>query len=93
MSGGGCGENTRVGGLRVRVRQEPSVNDKIGSKIGWKTGGWHPIFHPVLDPILQQKPPNHGSVFILRELYLQFDWKNETGKKEFKDSPLFIGEF
>ena len=29
MSGGGCGENTRVGGLRVRVRQELSVNDKI----------------------------------------------------------------
>ena len=52
-----------------------------------------PIFHPILDPILQQKPPNHGSVFILREFYLQFDWKNETGKKEFKDSPLFIGEF
>jgi len=28
-----------------------------------------------------------------KEFYLQFDWKNETGKKEFKDSPLFIGEF
>jgi len=52
-----------------------------------------PIFHPIFDPILQQKPRNHGSVFILREFYLQFDRKNETGKKEFKDSPLFIGEF
>ncbi len=78
MSGGGCGENTRVGGLCVRVRQELSVTDNF-------TG--HPIFHPILDPILQQKPS------ILREFYLQFDRKNETGKKEFKDSPLFIGEF
>ena len=87
MSGGGCGENTRVGGLRVRVRQELSVNDKI------ERGFCDPIFHPIFDPILQQKPPNHGSVFILREFYLQFDRKNETGKQEFKDSPLFIGEF
>jgi hypothetical protein len=23
----------------------------------------------------------------------QFEGKNETGKKQFKDSPLFIGEF